>query len=183
MLACVVVLSIGPAVGCSSSKSTASTAAANGLPTSTAGVGKNGSVDAKICAAIASDVAAVTKNLSTPSTFPGQCAFGEGATTVTFNVNDVDHSDVTNVISSSNSHTISGFGDGAMWYDGSGSIVPALGAWKGNVSCLVQPDSNPANDSFTYTGTPPLITITDADAIAYAQKEGAICNDVFAAAS
>jgi hypothetical protein len=178
-----IVLTLGLAAGCSGSKSPSSSSlAGGGLPTSTAGVGNNGSVDAKICAAIATDVAAITKNVSTPHTFPGQCAFGGGATTVSFNVNDPQHSDVTNVLGST-ADQLSGIGDGAVWGDNGGHTVPTLGAWKGNVSCLVQPDSDVSNDTLTFTGTPPLVTIADADGAAYAQKLGAICSDVFTAAS
>jgi len=177
-----IVLTLGLVAGCSGSKSpSSSSGGAVGLPTSTAGVGNNGSVDAKVCAAIATDVAAITKNVSTPHTFPGQCSFGGGATTVSFNVNDPQHSDVTDVLGTASQ--LSGIGDGAVWADNGGHTVPTLGAWKGNVSCLVQPDSDVSNDTFTFTGTPPLVTIADADGATYAQKLGAICSDVFAAAS
>jgi hypothetical protein len=90
------------------------------------------------------------------------------------------HTGVTDVIGSSG-HAISGIGDGAVWEDGDGEIVPSLGAWKGNVSCLVQPDSDVANDIVPYTGKPPFTKITDSDGVAYAQKMGKVCTDVFAA--
>jgi hypothetical protein len=181
--------------GCSSSKSgsasagqpasaaaaLASAAGAAGLPTSTAGEGNNGSVDAKVCAAIQADVAAITKNVSSPKTFPGQCAFDGGATTVTFDVNDPGHHGVTDVIGSTGTK-ISGIGDGAVWYDAGGIVVPSLGAWKGNVSCLVQPDSDITNDFVTYTGHPPFTKISTADGVAYAQKMGKVCTDLFGAA-
>jgi hypothetical protein len=179
-----VALVLGLAAGCSSSKggnSPTGGAGAVGLPTSTAGVGNDGSVDAKVCAALANDVAAITKNVSGPATFPGQCAFNGGATTVTFDLNDPQHSGVTDVLGTGGT-AISGVGDSAEWTDGGGHIVPTLGAWKGNVSCLVQPDSDVSNDTFPFTGNPPLVTIADADAATYAQKLGAVCNDVFAAA-
>jgi hypothetical protein len=153
-----------------------------GLPTSTAGLGDGSGTDAKVCAAIQGDVAAITKNVSDPKTFPGQCAFGGGATTVTFDVSDPQHSGVTDVIGS-NGTSIGGVGDGAVWYDAGGTIVPSLGAWKGNVSCLVQPDSDITNDDVTYTGNPPFTKISPADGAAYAQKMGKVCADVFAAAS
>lgn len=174
-------LIIGLTAGCSSSKSATSSPGALGLPTSTAGVGANGSIDAKICAAIANDVAAITKNVSSPATFPGQCAFGGGATTVSFDINDPQHADITDVLGTS-VNKIGGIGDGAVWSDAGGEVVPTLGAWKGSVSCLVQPDSNVDNDSVTHTGTSPFIKISDADGVAYAQKMGAVCTDVFAAA-
>ncbi|HEU0238673.1 MAG TPA: hypothetical protein VFR11_05255, partial [Micromonosporaceae bacterium] len=60
--------------------------------------------------------------------------------------------------------------------------VPSLDAWKGSVSCTVQPDSDVTDDTFPFTGTPPFDKIADADAVAYAQKMGAVCNDVFTAA-
>ncbi|HEY3877040.1 MAG TPA: hypothetical protein VGM12_00425 [Trebonia sp.] len=178
--------------GCNSSKSSsasaaqpasaaASLASAAGLPTSTAGEGNNGSVDAKVCAAIQGDVAAITKNVSDPKTFPGQCAFGGGATTVSFDVNDPKHSGVIDVMGSDVT-AISGIGDHAVWEDGGGAIVPSLGAWKGSVSCLVQPDSDVSNDDVTYTGAPPFTKISIADGVAYAQKMGKVCTDVFAAA-
>ena len=176
--------------GCTSSKTSTSAAqpasaaaqaaSAAGLPTSTAGESSNGSTDAKVCAAIQSDVAAITKSASDPKTFPGQCAFAGGATTVTFDVNDPQHSGVTDVISDGTK--ISGIGDSAVWYDAGGTIVPSLGAWKGNVSCVVQPDSDITNDTVTYTGTPPFTKISAADGAAYAQKMGKVCADVFAAA-
>jgi hypothetical protein len=177
-------LVLGLGAGCGSSKPGASPAGGAGLaglPTTTAGVGNNGSVDAKVCAAIANDVAAITKNVSSPATFPGQCAFDGGATTVTFFLNDPQHTDVTNVIGTG-AQTISGIGDGAVWIDSNGQMVPNLGAWKGSVSCLVQPDSDATDDTVPFTGTPPFIKIADADAAAYAQKLGAVCNDVFTAA-
>jgi hypothetical protein len=171
--------------GCSSGKAgstpAAQAAAAAGLPTSTAGVGDNGSVDAKVCAAIRADAATITKNVSDPVTFPGQCAFDHGATTVSFNLNDPQHSSVTDVLGT-DGNTIGGIGDGAIWADGGGEIVPTLGAWKGSVSCLVQPDSDVANDVVTYTGKPPFTKISKANGVAYAQKMGKICTDVFAAA-
>jgi hypothetical protein len=174
-------LTLGLAAGCSASNGPSASPGALGLPTSTAGVGKNGSVDAKVCAAIANDVAAITKNVSTPATFPGQCAFGGGATTVSFNLNDPQHTDVTDVLGTT-AHSISGVGDSAVWDDGGGQIVPTLGAWKGTISCLVQPDSDVDNDMVTHTGTMPFVKITDADGAVYAQKMGAICTDVFTAA-
>jgi hypothetical protein len=178
--------------GCASGKSastpagpqasaTAQATTVAGLPTSTAGLGDSSSTDAKVCAAIQGDVAAITKNVSDPKTFPGQCAFGDGATTVTFNVSDPQHSGVTDVISG-NGTSISGIGDGAVWYDAGGTIVPSLGAWKGSVSCLVQPDSDITNDDVTYTGNPPFTKISTADGAAYAQKLGKVCADVFSAA-
>lgn len=177
--------------GCASGKSASTSAGSpanasaqattvTGLPTSTAGLGDSSGTDAKVCAAIQGDVAAITKNVSDPKTFPGQCAFGGGATTVTFNVSDPQHSGVTDVISDGTS--ISGIGDGAVWYDAGGEIVPSLGAWKGTVSCLVQPDSDITNDDVTYTGNPPFTKISAADGAAYAQKMGKVCADVFAAA-
>jgi hypothetical protein len=159
----------------------AQASSAAGLPTSTAGLGDSGSTDAKVCAAIGTDVAAITKNVSDPKTFPGQCAFGDGATTVSFNLSDPQHSDVTNVLGST-ANSISGIGDGAVWDDAGGTIVPTLGAWKGSVSCLVQPDSDITNDSVTYTGTPPFTKISAADGAAYAQKMGQVCTDLFSAA-
>ena len=164
-----------------SASAAAKAASAAGLPTSTAGEGNNGSVDAKVCAAIQADVAAITKNVSDPKTFPGQCAFGGGATTVSFDVSDPQHSGVIDVLGSDGT-AISGIGDHAVWEDDGGAVVPSLGAWKGNVSCLVQPDSNITNDAVTYTGTPPFTKISTADGTAYAQKMGKVCTDVFAAA-
>jgi hypothetical protein len=60
--------------------------------------------------------------------------------------------------------------------------VVTFGAWEGTVSCLVQPDSGVSNDLVTYTGAPPFTKISQADGAAYAQKMGAICDDVFSAA-
>ena len=184
VLAGVVVLAVGLAAGCSASKGSTSSPGAAGLPVGTAGtagIGQSGGVDAKVCAAIANDVAAITKNVSNPATYPGQCAFDGGATTVTFDIDDPQHSDVTNVFGS-DATSLSGVGDGAVWSDAGGEVVPSLGAWKGAVSCVVQPDSDVANDLVTYTGTPPFTKISDADGAAYAQKMGAVCTDVFAAA-
>jgi hypothetical protein len=179
------VLALGLVAACSSggggSASPAQAAAAAGLPTSTAGVGDNGSIDAKVCAAIASDVAAITRNVAHPATFPGQCAFGGGATTVSFYLNDPQHSDVTDVLGTTGT-AISGIGDHAVWVDNGGETAVSLGAWQGGVSCLVQPDSNVANDTVTYTGKPPFTKISAADAASYAAKLGKVCTDVFAAA-
>jgi hypothetical protein len=186
LLAVVVLAGCGPGKSARTSAAppagaAAQAASAAGLPTSTAGLGDGSSTDAKVCAAIQGDVAAITKNVSDPKTFPGQCAFGGGATTVSFDVNDPQHSGVTDVIGG-NGTPISGIGDGAVWYDAGGTIVPSLGAWKGNVSCLVQPDSDITNDDVTYAGNPPFTKISTADGTAYAQKMGKVCTDVFAAA-
>jgi hypothetical protein len=179
------VIALGFVAGCSSgggsSTSTAQAAGAAGLPTSTAGVGDNGSIDAKICAAIAPDVAAITRNVSHPAAFPGQCAFGGGATTVSFDLNDPQHSGVTDVLGTAGT-AISGVGDHAVWDDNGGVTVVTLGAWQGSVSCLVQPDSDVTNDTVTYTGKPPFTKISAAYAAAYAAKLGKVCADVFAAA-
>jgi hypothetical protein len=178
------VLALGFAAGCSSGgggSASPAQAAAAGLPTSTAGVGDNGSIDAKVCAAIATDVAAITKNVSHPATFPGQCAFGGGATTVSFDLNDPHHSGVTDVLGTTGT-AISGIGDHAVWDDNGGVTAVTLGAWKGSVSCLVQPDSDVTNDTVTYTGKPPFTKISAADGAAYAAKLGKVCTDVFAAA-
>jgi hypothetical protein len=134
-----------------------------------------------VCGAIATDVAAITKNVSHPATFPGQCAFGGGATTVSFNLNDPQHSDITDVLGTGGT-AISGIGDHAVWDDNGGVTVLTLGAWKGSVSCLVQPDSDVANDTVTYTGNPPFTKISAADGATYAAKLGKVCTDVFAAA-
>jgi len=180
-----VVLALGFVAGCSSaggsSTSPAQAAGAVGLPTSTAGVGDNGSIDAKVCAAIATDVAAVTKNVSHPATFPGQCAFDGGATTVSYDLNDPKHSGVTDVLGTAGT-AISGIGDHAAWIDNGGETAVSLGAWQGSVSCLVQPDSDVANDTVAYSGEPPFTKISTADAAAYAAKLGKVCTDVFAAA-
>jgi hypothetical protein len=180
-----VVLALGFVAGCSSGGGSSTTrplaAGAAGLPTSTAGVGDNGSVDAKVCAAIATDVAAITRNVSHPATFPGQCAFGGGATTVSFYLNDPQHSGVTDVLGTAGT-AISGIGDHAVWDDNAGQTVLTLGAWQGSVSCLVQPDSDVANDMVTYTGKPPFTKISAAAGAAYAAKLGKVCTDVFAAA-
>ena len=58
----------------------------------------------------------------------------------------------------------------------------AIGAWQGSVSCLVQPDSDVANDTVTYTRKPPFTKASAADAASYAAKLGKVCTDVFAAA-
>jgi hypothetical protein len=180
-----VVLAVGFVAGCSSgggnTTSPAQAAAAAGLPTSTAGLGDNGGTDAKVCAAIAADVAAITRNVSHPATYPGQCAFGGGATTVTFDLNDPQHSGVTEVLGTSGT-AISGIGDHAVWTDNGGITVLTLGAWQGAVSCLVQPDSDVANDTVMYTGKPPFTQISAAAGAAYAAKLGKVCTDVFAAA-
>jgi hypothetical protein len=180
-----VVIALGFAAGCSSggggSPSPAQAAGAVGLPTSTADVGDNGSIDAKVCAAISADVAAITRNVSHPATYPGQCAFGGGATTVSFDLNDPQHSSVTDVLGTTGT-AISGIGDHAVWDDNGGQTALTLGAWQGSVSCLVQPDSDVTNDTVTYTGKPPFTKISTADAAAYAAKLGKVCTDVFAAA-
>jgi hypothetical protein len=181
-----IVLALGFVAGCSSSGGGSSTspaqaAVAAGLPTSTAGIGDNGSIDAKVCAAVATDVAAITTDVSHPATFPGQCAFGGGATTVSFDLNDPQHSAVTDVLGTAGT-AISGIGDHAVWGDNGGHTAVTLGAWQGSVSCLVQPDSDVTNDTVTYTGKPPFTKISAADAAAYAAKLGKVCTDVFSAA-
>lgn len=121
------------------------------------------------------DVGAVVIN-------PEECAYSGGAMKVSIHLSDADKSEYTALASPAPDHLLTGIGDEAFWFQPVPQrTVPWLSAHKGSVSCDVSP-ADPVDTTLAYTGNPPLVTISDSDAAAYAQKEGTLCNEAFSAA-
>jgi hypothetical protein len=100
---------------------------------------------------------------------------------VGFRLDDGDQSSYKN-LSDQSDHAVSGIGDMAYWNEPVPSRTsPELSAHKGKVTCIIQP-TDPPETTLKYTGTLSFVTIDDADALAYVQLMGKVCNDVFAAA-
>ncbi len=79
-------------------------------------------------------------------------------------------------------HAISGFGDMAYWNEAvPGHTPPYISTHKGNASCTLMANDLP---DITMKTTPMTgvytFSVTDADALAYVQLMGKVCNDVFA---
>ncbi len=189
--------------GCSkTSKSPSATAAAAALaalasggaggPSVPAGAAKGlaaalgGALDvSKQCKAIKpADAQALMKaTLSAVVINPLECDYAGGTMQVNIRLDDSAHQQYTLLASPDPAHTISGVGDAAFWFEPvPGHTTPQLASYKGSVACDVAP-ADPADTTLVYTGTPPIVTVADSDAAAYAQKEAALCRDVFAAGS
>jgi hypothetical protein len=114
---------------------------------------------------------------------PLECDFAGGTLKVNITLDDAAHKQYTMQASPTPGHEVSGVGDQAFWFAPvEGHTTPWLESYKGSVACEVSP-ADPADTTLVFTGNPPIVTIADSDAAAYAQKEGAVCNDVFAAGS
>jgi hypothetical protein len=100
---------------------------------------------------------------------------------VNIRLDDASHKQYTLQASPDPAHLVQGVGDAAFWTQPvAGRTTPWLESYKGSVACEVSP-ADPDQTTLVYTGTPPLVTIADSDAAAYAAKEAAVCNDVFSA--
>jgi hypothetical protein len=83
-------------------------------------------------------------------------------------------------ISLPNDQPISGIGDEAYWNEVlDGTSAPELAAHKGNRTCVIQSD-DPPNTTLKTTSTPSGYSVAPADALAYVQLMGKVCNDLFA---
>jgi hypothetical protein len=179
--------------GCSKS-SKSSAAAAQGAAASTGagqaavaavgGGGGGGVLDvSKQCKAIKpADAQALMKaTLSAVVVNPLECDYADGTMKVNIRLDDSSHNQYTLEASPDPAHTVSGVGDAAFWFEPvTGHSTPWFESYKGSVACEVSP-ADPDQTTVTYTGHMPIPVISDADAAAYAQKEGAVCNDVFSA--
>jgi hypothetical protein len=80
-------------------------------------------------------------------------------------------------------HAVSSIGDMAYWNEAvADHTSPDLEAHKGNATCTIQSNDPP---DITMKTTPASgiyqFTVTDADALAYVQLMGKVCNDIFGA--
>jgi hypothetical protein len=138
----------------------------------------------KQCKAIKpADAQALMKStLSAVVVNPLECDYSGGDMTVSIRLDDPTHKQYTMQASPDPAHTVSGVGDAAFWFEpATGHTTPWLEAYKGSVACEVSP-ADVDKTTLVYTGQMPIPTVADSDAAAYAQKEGAVCNDVFSAA-
>ena len=179
--------------GGGSTGGTASAAAAGGsapvgaaaaIAAATGGGGGGGVLDvSKQCKAIKpADIQALMKaTLSSPTINPLECDYAGGSLKINIRLDDSDHKQYTLQASPAPGHTLTGIGDQAYWFEPvTGHTTPWLESYKGSVACEVSP-ADPDLTTLTYTGSMPIPTIADGDAAAYAQKEGAVCDDVFSA--
>jgi hypothetical protein len=181
------------ATGCS--KSSAKSPAAQGAAASTGsgqsalaalggGGGGGGVLDvSKQCKAIkpADAQALIKETLSAVVINPLECDYLGGEMKVNIRLDDSTHKEYTLQATPDPAHTVSGVGDAAFWFEPAAPhTTPWLEAYKGSVACEVSP-ADVDKTTLAYTGQA-IPTIADSDAAAYAQKEGAVCNDVFSAA-
>ncbi|MGH2631922.1 MAG: hypothetical protein ACRDG3_00810, partial [Tepidiformaceae bacterium] len=113
----------------------------------------------------------------------GDCIFttnGGAPLTITTYSSDPDQQ-YYKTLSGAADHQISGIGDEAYWNEPvPGRTSPELNAHKGDVTCVIQPNDPPDTTlKTTPSGAGDLYTVTDADALAYVQLMGKVCNDVF----
>jgi hypothetical protein len=91
--------------------------------------------------------------------------------------------DSYNTLKGNADHPVSGIGDMAYWNEAvADHTSPDLEAHKGNATCTIQSNDPP---DVTMKTTPATgiyqFTVTDADALAYVQLMGKVCNDIFGA--
>jgi hypothetical protein len=139
----------------------------------------------KACDGIKSaDVQALLKSSASAVTVdPFQCAWNQGAITVTIYLNDTTDKYYNDEASNggSDSHSLS-VGDKAVWFQPvPGRTVPGVVTHQGANTCTVQLSAEPPDTTVAYTGSDPFFTIKPADAQSYAAKEGQLCTEVFSA--
>jgi hypothetical protein len=192
--------------GCSKSKSSGSAAGDPGAALAAAGksaaaaagvsvpagagaaiagaTGQGGPLDSsKQCAAIKpADVQALMKAPVTPVVNdPGECSFYGGDLKIDIYANDPTQKYYQNPVNGPGTTPVPGVGDQAQWFAPvPGATTPWIEGHKGSTTCTVSP-ADPSETTLPYTGTSPFYKILPADSAAYAAKEGALCNDVFAA--
>jgi hypothetical protein len=164
-------------------------AAAVGAPAGAAAAiagatGKGGPLDeSKLCAAIKpADVQALMKASVTPvQNFPGECSFYGGDLKIDIYANDPTQKYYQNPVNGPGTTPVPGVGDQAQWFAPvAGMTTPWVEAHKGSLTCTISP-ADPPGTTMPYTGSDPFFKIAPADSVAYAAKEGVLCNDIFAA--
>jgi hypothetical protein len=184
--------------GASGSLSAPSSAPAGGTSAPAGGssapvAGGAGGVDARYCAAIkVADAQALVKvTIAAAQTGgPESCAFvlpGEAINgdnlTVTVFPGDASHQYYNDSLGgpvSGATTSIPGVGDVAVWEQPAvGASAPEVGAYKGSLTCIVQPPADTSQLTIDQTGTGPIYNITAAAAAAYAAKEAVLCTDMF----
>ncbi len=179
----------GGATGAAASIAAAAAAAGVSAPAGAAAAlagatGKGGALDeSKLCAAVKpADVQALMKATVTPVVNnPGECSWYGGDIKIDIYANDPTQKYYQNPVNGPGTTPVTGVGDQAQWFAPvPGATTPWVEAHKGSTTCTVSP-ADPAETTIPYTGTPPLVTIATADSVAYAAKEGVLCNDIFAA--
>jgi hypothetical protein len=180
---------------CSKGGSSAAAAPANtaaGAVSAPAGVaaaiagatGKGGPLDeSKMCAAIKpADVQALMKAPVTPvQNFPGECSYYGGDLKIDIYANDPNQKYYQNPVNGPGTTPVPGVGDQAQWFAPvAGMTTPWVEAHKGSLTCTISP-ADPPETTLPYTGSDPFFKIAPADSVAYAAKEGVLCNDIFAA--
>lgn len=170
----VFVLSALALAGCSSSSS----------PSGAGSDGGSGGGTNVVCSKIpVADVQALTPNTVQPATDSGigECVWHNSGepVQVDYYPQDNDKSSYMN-LSNGNDHAISGIGDEAYWNEAvDGKSAPQLSARKGTTTCVIQ-SNDPPDTTMKVTQNGATYTVTDADALAYVQLMGKVCNDVFA---
>ncbi|HEY5201176.1 MAG TPA: hypothetical protein VIJ31_09725 [Acidothermaceae bacterium] len=146
--------------------------------------GKGGPLDeSKLCAAVKpADVQALMKATVTPVVNnPGECSWYGGDLKIDIYANDPTQKYYQNPVNGPGTTPLTGVGDQAQWFAPVlGKTTPWIEAHKGSLTCTVSP-ADPPETTLPYTGSDPFYTIAPADSAAYAAKEGALCNDIFAA--
>jgi hypothetical protein len=110
--------------------------------------------------------------------------FSGGTTSFSFTWDPGDAGlDSYNTLKGNADHAVSGIGDMAYWNEAvADHTSPDLEAHKGNATCTIQSNDPP---DITMKTTPASgiyqFTVTDADALAYVQLMGKVCNDIFGA--
>jgi hypothetical protein len=127
------------------------------------------------------DVQALMKATLAPVQInPLECDFAGGSMKVNIRLDDAARKQYTLLASPAPGHELTGVGDQAYWFEpADGHTTPWIESYKGSVACEVSA-ADPPETTIPYTGSG-IYTITDADAAAYAAKEGALCSDVFSA--
>lgn len=153
--------------------------------------------DAKYCAAMKlADAQALVKPtiaaaqtggpLSCAFVLPGQDINGDNLTVTVF-AGDGDHhyyNDSVTGPASGTPHPIPGVGDMASWDEpAAGASAPEVAAYKGSLTCIVQPPADTSPLTIDQTGSGPIYSISDAAAAAYAAKEAVLCTDMFSVGS
>lgn len=91
--------------------------------------------------------------------------------------------DSYNTLKGNADHAVSGIGDMAYWNEAvPDHTSPSLEAHKGNATCTIQ-SNDPPDITMKTTAASGIyqFTVTDADALAYVQLMGKVCNDIFGA--
>jgi hypothetical protein len=189
------VLVAGLLTGCSSGSSSTATSSSSGGTTATATTAKaagaataaktSAAAGSGVCGKIAlADAQALVPQTLSPVTDTGigECLFHNAGQDVVIDyyTNDADQSSYK-TISTGNDQQIAGIGDEAFWNEAvPGRTPPELAARKGNETCVIQ-SNDPPDTTLKTTPTASGFTVSDADALAYVQLMGKVCNDVFAA--